>query len=257
MPFPSRKEEGGEGQGGKEGKQQAQAQNEAEKKRSRRMFGNLLGHLQKAKKQEEVIQASDKMVARAEMVAKAEQAVAESGNRLKEQVRQERIEGRRRELEAIRSIRLKTSLAIHNLALARAETQKKSLSSGGYILTESSPKIFWRPKLMDGALEKLGKKTADVLGGELVVLRKRIEAEREEDVAAEEQRQRELEERIAAAREMAEARRKALEEGRGVDGGDVGGDEDAEAAAVEKEIQDEGDDDGETDDGPADETLGV
>lgn len=56
--------------------------NDAEKKRSRRIFGNLLGHLQKAKKQEEVIQASDKMQARAEIIAKAEQVGREARSRI-------------------------------------------------------------------------------------------------------------------------------------------------------------------------------
>lgn len=127
-----------------------------------------------------------------------------------------------RQLETIRNVRSRQQAALHTLTLVRAESQFKSLSN--FIRTTVQPAIFWMPKNRD-SVQNAVKKTADVLGGELVLLKGKIEKERMEDIRAEELRQKEIDERIAAAREMREEReRRAADQGEGAEGDDKEGD---------------------------------
>jgi len=116
---------------GKERSQGAGAINKVEvKSRNKRMFGGLLGHLQKAKKEEEKISQSDAVQKRQEVQQAAEQKAAEMGQKIREQSRAEQQaarenarEERSKNLTRIREIRIKQQEALHALAMVRGPTQ--------------------------------------------------------------------------------------------------------------------------------------
>jgi hypothetical protein len=161
---------------------------------------------------------------------------AESSIVLKEQIRKERIEERRRQLDMLRDVRQKQQAALHSLTMFRADEQCKSLSH--YIRTKTQPAIFWLPKKPENVQDAI-KRTADMLGGEMLLVKERLQKEREEDIAREMERQKEIEARITAAREMAEARERALLEedpDAQVEKAEDGHDE---AAALQQAVDDE------------------
>ena len=74
--------------------------------------------------------------------------------------------------------------ALHLLAVARIETQRKSLS--GFIRTVATPEIFWRPVRPDEAkLQPLLARTQEQLQATADATRVRVEAERAADLEAE------------------------------------------------------------------------
>lgn len=83
------------------------------KQRNRKMFGALLGHLQKAKKEEEKILQTPTMQKRAEIEEKVEVIARESGEVLRRKLAEEMREERRKNLEQIRLVR--SRYAMHRL----------------------------------------------------------------------------------------------------------------------------------------------
>ena len=75
------------------------------KQRNRKMFGALLGHLQKAKKEEEQIVQTPTMQKRVELEEKVEVLARESGEVLRRKLAEEMREERRKNLEQIRLVR--------------------------------------------------------------------------------------------------------------------------------------------------------
>lgn len=75
------------------------------KSRNRKMFGALLGHLQKAKKEEEKILQTPTMQKRVEIEEKVEVLARESGEVLRRKLTEEMREERRKNLEQIRMVR--------------------------------------------------------------------------------------------------------------------------------------------------------
>jgi hypothetical protein len=74
--------------------------------------------------------------------------------------------------------------ALHLLAVARIETQRKSLS--GFIRTVATPEIFWRPVRPDEAkVQPLLTRTQEQLQATADATRERVEAERAADIEAE------------------------------------------------------------------------
>jgi hypothetical protein len=174
------------------------------KQRNRKMFGALLGHLQKAKKEEEKILLTPTMQKRAEIEEKVEVLARESGELLRRKLAEEMREERRKNLEQIRLVRTRYTLqlmvmfcsaraltavfrqqaALHLLAVARIETQRKSLS--GFIRTVATPEIFWRPVRPDEAkVQPLLTRTQEQLQATADATRERVEAERAADIEAE------------------------------------------------------------------------
>jgi len=225
----------------------------AVKSRNKRMFGGLLGHLQKAKKEEETISQSDTIKKRLEVQQAAEQKAAEMGQKIREQSRAEQQaarenarEERSKNLTRIREIRIKQQEALHALAMVRGPTQVALLST--YIRTKTKPYIFWLPKtekkgintVLNPAVEALHEHTIKTLAEELVVTQKRIETQRAEDVAAEAVRQAAFETRHQEA-----VARRAEYEARGADAAgakatagkeDVAEEEEEDEEEVEEEI---------------------
>lgn len=191
------------------------------KNRNRKMFGNLLGHLQKAKKQVEEIQAAPKMQKRAEIEHVVEEKTKESTLLLREQAKLDMREERRKNLETIREIRIKQALALHQLSLARAESQFKGLSN--FIRTKATPSIFWAPKgEFKGKCADQRAETKEALEKEREEVLARLHKFREEEEQADKERQQELEERLAQRkkeREEAAAKMDAEEEGGGGEAG--------------------------------------
>ena len=94
------------------------------KNRNKRMFGGLLGHLQKAKKEEETISHSDTVKRRQELQEAAEKKAAEMSAKIREQSRAEQQaareqarDERRKNITRIREIRTKQMEMLHQLAL--------------------------------------------------------------------------------------------------------------------------------------------
>ncbi|EKX49853.1 hypothetical protein GUITHDRAFT_135558 [Guillardia theta CCMP2712] len=141
----------------KDGEKEIKTPRSAEKTdirgRNRRMFGNLLGQLQKAKKQEEDISKSQIMQKRHELEVKVETKAKENSEKLKEEFKIQQREERRKNLEKIREIRSKQQEMLHQLSLMRAKKQSKLESR--FIRTKSEPHIYWIPK--DTQLEKFEK----------------------------------------------------------------------------------------------------
>ncbi|KAM3959310.1 desmosome associated protein-like protein pinnin [Aphomia sociella] len=126
----------------------AQGDDEQARTRNRRIFGSLLGTLQKFKQEEIVLQTKEEKKAQVERKIE-EQARLEKERELKE----------RKTLYAEREHKKATIKALE-AKMARVqefekwETSQKSLSN--FILTKSKPHVYWLPKKMtEKATEKL------------------------------------------------------------------------------------------------------
>jgi hypothetical protein len=136
--------------------------------------------------------------------------------------------------------------------MVRADEQCKHLSH--FIRTTAQPSIFWLPKKPESVQDAM-KRTAGMLGGEILLVKDRLQKERDEDIALEMERQKEIEVRITAAREMAEARERAmLEENPDAQRAKVDDGHD-EAAALQQAVEEEADEDEDEDDNVIDEAL--
>ena len=213
------------------------------------MFGGLLGHLQKAKKEEETISKSESIKKRQELQEAAEHKAAEAERQLREQTRAQQQaarekarEQRAENLARIRQIRSKQREALHALALVRGRTQVEKL--GGYIRTKTRPHIFWLPKsektgitiVTHPAVNPLLEETRKCLEEELSTTHARIEAQRAEDIAADAARQAAWEERQAAR--VQEAVNRGEDGGQDKEG-EAGGDDDEGAEEEEEEEPEE------------------
>ena len=196
----------------------------AVQQRNRRLFGGLLGHLKKAKQEEDTMAESEASRKRQALLEAAEMKAKEGEEQLRErrlaerrEEREKAREERAKNLTKIREIRKKQEEALHALALLRGPAHAASL--GRYIRTESSPHIFWLPKTVKEGLTEITnpkveaqqERTRKKLEEEMEETRARLEAQRAEDLAAEEERQAAFE---ARQRERM-ARRTAMEEEEG------------------------------------------
>lgn len=154
--------------------------------RNKRMFGSLLGTLQKFKTEE------DKDVL--EKRAKIEMKIEKQQLLDKEKIQKEKnalIADRRRQQIQIRSLEMKMQ-KMRNLKI----WEESKLSLLKFIGTKSKPQIFYLPKIMDSNTEQLLKESQDEI------------AERIEE------RRREVDEEIKQIEERMEIDLKALEEGK-------------------------------------------
>ena len=87
------------------------AENTEVKARNRKMFGTLLGHLQKAKKDEEKILQTPVMLKRVEIEEKVEVLARESGEVLRKKLAEEARAERRKNLEHIREVQTRSVAA--------------------------------------------------------------------------------------------------------------------------------------------------
>lgn len=153
--------------------------------RNKRMFGSLLGHIQKFRNEE------DKGVQ--EKRAKINEKIEKQQLMVKEQIKLEKdtlIADRRRKQLEIKSLEVKM-FKMRNLK--SWEEHKKSLYN--FIGTKASPKIFYLPKAMTPATEALLKESQDELSIEI------------------EEKRREVNEEIKEIELRLESELKALEEG--------------------------------------------
>ena len=174
----------------------------AVQQRNRRLFGGLLGHLKKAKQEEDTMAESEASRKRQALLEAAEMKAKEGEEQLRErrlaerrEEREKAREERAKNLTKIREIRTKQEEALHALALLRGPAHAALL--GRYIRTESWPHIFWLPKTVKEGLTEITnpkveaqqERTRKKLEEEMEETRARLEAQRAEDLAAEEERQ--------------------------------------------------------------------
>ncbi|KAJ2944722.1 hypothetical protein O0L34_g4080 [Tuta absoluta] len=126
----------------------AQGDDEQARKRNRRIFGSLLGTLQKFKQEEIVLQTQE------DKKAQVERKIEEQARLEKEQAQKERktlFQERDQKKAAIKALEAKMGRVQE---FERWEASQKNL--GNFILTKVKPHIYWLPKKMsDKANEKL------------------------------------------------------------------------------------------------------
>lgn len=126
----------------------AQSGDEESKARNRRMFGSLLGTLQKFKQEAIVLQNKE------DKKAQVEKKIEEQAKQEKENQKKERLN-----LFAEREIKKATIKALEAKMVRMREFEKWELAHKtmlGFIQTKGKPQIFWKPKKMtERAEEKL------------------------------------------------------------------------------------------------------
>jgi len=192
--------------------------------RHRKMFGNLLGHLQKAKKQEEVLAESSAMQKRKELEEQAVQREKGEAERIRQQQRVDRNEQRSANITLIRENRKKQSAVLHQLSLVRAGNYCTHLAN--FIQTATQPPIYWKPKFIkitesDNPHSALLASTRAAVEEAHEAIKARLVEWRAEEVAEEAQREAELEQRRFEYEARREEYRKMMEGGEGGEGGEV------------------------------------
>ncbi|BES99839.1 pinin [Nesidiocoris tenuis] len=119
--------------------------------RNRRMFGALLGTLQKFRQEEN--QLKEKEQKRAQVEKKLEEAALKEKEELKKK-RQELFSNRRQQQFEIKKLEFKL---LRLKQLSEWEATRKHLLN--FIQTKSSPKIFWLPKIHTDKTKKLQDET--------------------------------------------------------------------------------------------------
>jgi pinin len=141
--------------------------------RNKRMFGSLLGHIQKFRNEE------DKGVQ--EKRAKIEMKIEKQQLLVKEQIKQEKdtlIADRRRKQLEIKSLEIKM-FKLRNLKAW--EDQKRSLLN--FIGTKAKPQIFFLPKVMSTKAEELLKESQKEVQQIIDVRRREVDEEINENEA--------------------------------------------------------------------------
>ncbi|GAB4814850.1 hypothetical protein N2152v2_001896 [Parachlorella kessleri] len=118
--------------------------NPAVKKRNRRLFGALLGTLQKFKEDEQREAGSDVAQRRAQLLARAEQKKEEEARRLREEARQEMQSRRMDEINRKREINMLSDIKRLELLYAEKLARHDRLST--FLKTKAGPSVYWCPK---------------------------------------------------------------------------------------------------------------
>lgn len=137
--------------------------------RNKRMFGDLIGHIQKFKREENILK--DKEDKKAQIEQKIEEQAALDKIKMKQE-REALIANRRRKQMEIRSLELKVE-KLNDLQMWE-ENQKRSLN---YIKTSIKPALFWLPKVMDVKTTALQKKTSQDINDKIEERRKQVDEE--------------------------------------------------------------------------------
>ncbi|KAH0866181.1 hypothetical protein HID58_083392, partial [Brassica napus] len=112
-------------------------------KRNRRMLGNLLGTLERFRKEDKQLSGTDAYARRSAALQKAEQKAREESERLRLQERENLTEKRRRDLTLRARVAAKAEQKELELLFLRWCEQKKKLSN--FIRTKSEPQIYYAP----------------------------------------------------------------------------------------------------------------
>ncbi|KAG2323857.1 hypothetical protein Bca4012_038121 [Brassica carinata] len=111
--------------------------------RNRRMLGNLLGTLERFRKEDKQLSGTDAYARRSAALQKAEQKAREESERLRLQERETLTEKRRRDLTLRARVAAKTEQKELELLFLRWCEQKKKL--GNFIRTKAEPQIYYAP----------------------------------------------------------------------------------------------------------------
>ncbi|XP_013641537.2 pinin [Brassica napus] len=111
--------------------------------RNRRMLGNLLGTLERFRKEDKQLSGTDAYARRSAALQKAEQKAREESERLRLQERETLTEKRRRDLTLRARVAAKAEQKELELLFLRWCEQKKKL--GNFIRTKAEPHIYYAP----------------------------------------------------------------------------------------------------------------
>ncbi|KAJ4915850.1 protein-protein interaction regulator family protein [Raphanus sativus] len=111
--------------------------------RNRRMLGNLLGTLERFRKEDKQLSGTDAYARRSAALQKAEQKAREESERLRLQERETLSEKRRRDLTLRARVAAKAEQKELELLFLRWCEQKKKL--GNFIRTKAEPQIYYAP----------------------------------------------------------------------------------------------------------------
>ncbi|KAJ0257049.1 Uncharacterized protein HA466_0079850 [Hirschfeldia incana] len=111
--------------------------------RNRRMLGNLLGTLERFRKEDQQLSGTDAYARRSAALQKAEQKAREESERLRLQERETLTEKRRRDLTLRARVAAKAEQKELELLFLRWCEQKKKL--GNFIRTKAEPHIYYLP----------------------------------------------------------------------------------------------------------------
>lgn len=137
--------------------------------RNKRMFGSLLGTLQKFKKEENFLKSKE------EKKAQIEKKVEEQELQEKIKLKQERdalIESRKRKQFEVKA--LETKMEKWKDLEIWEESQR---CQRNFIKTSTKPEIFWRPKILDDKTSELKNKTEQEVNEKIVERRQQVEDE--------------------------------------------------------------------------------
>ncbi|KAF8045034.1 hypothetical protein N665_5709s0002 [Sinapis alba] len=111
--------------------------------RNRRMLGNLLGTLERFRKEDKQLSGTDAFARRSAALQKAEQKAREESERLRLQERETLTEKRRRDLTLRARVAAKAEQKELELLFLRWCEQKKKL--GNFIRTKAEPQLYYAP----------------------------------------------------------------------------------------------------------------
>ncbi|GAX80627.1 hypothetical protein CEUSTIGMA_g8062.t1 [Chlamydomonas eustigma] len=166
------------------------------KKRNRRMFGSLLGTLQKFRDDDKKYQASEQAQRRVEIQRKAEERAKEESERLRRLAAEQRAAQRRSELDHLQEVSLKADMKLLEIIYAKKIQRKEQLNK--FLATKTTPVLFWMPVESSEETDAL----AETLNQELQQWKESMISELEAEKEG-------LKERSALRREEAARRREA------------------------------------------------
>lgn len=137
--------------------------------RNKRMFGSLLGTLQKFKKEENILKSKE------EKKAQIEKKLEEQEMQEKIKLKQERdalIESRKKKQFEVKALETKME-KWKDLEIWEESTRHQV----HFIKTNTSPALFWRPKIFDDKTTELQSKTEQEVTEKIAERRKQIEDE--------------------------------------------------------------------------------
>ncbi|GFH10528.1 Pinin_SDK_memA domain-containing protein [Haematococcus lacustris] len=164
------------------------------RKRNRRMFGALLGTLQKFREEDAQFQSSSVASKRAEALRKAEERERATSQQLRRKEADKRAAERNEELARLSDLTLATDIKLLEVIYAKRIARKDTLS--GFLVTKAHPPLYWSPATPSDATSTLAAQQAE----DLLQWKASVAAELDAEKAA-------LTERAMARREAALARR--------------------------------------------------
>mmetsp|Transcript_11353 Transcript_11353/g.19871 ORF Transcript_11353/g.19871 Transcript_11353/m.19871 type:complete len:508 (-) Transcript_11353:275-1798(-) len=201
------------------------------RKRNRRMFGALLGTLQKFKDENAQFQSSDVAAKRADALRKADERERTESERLRRREAEARAARRIEELEKLSGLSLATDTKMLELLYASRMGHKQAL--GKFLCTKQHPPLHWLPGVSSKHTDALFEQQTEELEQWKAAMLEELEREKEGLLQRSQSRRDAALERRSAREERMAAARAA-----GVSGPQAARAE-AEAAAADRAADDE------------------